>query len=255
MGATGADPESARARAQAALRAARHRQSVAIEEQGHAAGRVSQNPVDAEQVAALAERLAQRQEELAVLERRVRVYEQTLAAIVAAEAATMQKAARYLERGMGQDIARITGGRYDRVRVDEHDLTITVWSPERGAWIEASQLSKGTADQLYLAARLGLVRQVTQDRRPPLVFDDPFVTFDDERALRAMAVLKELAADHQVLYLTCSDRYDPAADAVIELPPPAIRHVEPADVPEPETAPATRPVELTLPFAGPDGVP
>jgi len=30
---------------------------------------------------------------------------------------------------------------------------------------------KGTLDQFYLAARLGLVRQVTQDRRPPLVFD------------------------------------------------------------------------------------
>ena len=145
-------------------------------------------------------------------ERKLRIYQQTLDAITAAEAATMQKAARFLERRMGTDIARITGGRYDRVRVDENDLAITVWSPEREAWVDATQLSKGTADQLYLAARLGLVRQVTQERRPPLIFDDPFVTFDDERALRAMAVLKELAADHQVLYLTCSDRYDAAAD-------------------------------------------
>jgi hypothetical protein len=227
LGAAGADPESARLRAQAALRAARHRQGVAIEEQGRAAGRVSQNTEDAERVAALAERLATRTDELAVLERRVRIYDQTLTAIIAAEAATMQKAARYLERQMGVDIGRITGGRYERVRVDENDLTITVWSPEREAWIDAALLSKGTADQLYLAARLGLVRQVTQDRHPPLVFDDPFVTFDDERAVRAIALLRELAADHQVLYLTCSDRYDAVADLVIELPAPGLREVVP----------------------------
>ncbi|MFN8619175.1 MAG: AAA family ATPase [Chloroflexota bacterium] len=252
LGATGADPEGARLRAQAALRGAQLRLRTAIEEQGQAGGRVAANPADAEQVAAIAEQLDARREELATLQRRLRIYQQTHDAIAAAEAATLQKAARYLERHMAADLGRITDGRYDRVRVNETDLGITVWSPERGAWVDATGLSKGTADQLYLAARLGLVRQVTDDRRPPLVFDDPFVTFDDERALRAMTVLRELAADHQVLYLTCSDRYDPAADAVIGLPAPAIVHVEPpaaAAPPVPE-----EPFELTLllePHPGP----
>ena len=246
LGAAGADPESARSRAQTALRGARMRLQQAVDEEGQAKGRVSQNAADAEAVAAVSEALASRQEDLVALERRLRIYEQTLIAITAAEAATMQKAARYLERRMGADMARITGGRYDRVRVDENDLDITVWSPEREAWVGASQLSKGTGDQLYLAARLGLVRQVTQDRRPPLVFDDPFVTFDDERALRAFELLRELAADHQVLYLTCSDRYDAAADTVITLPAPVVVHVEPGSVPEPPAR--TEPFELTLPF-------
>jgi uncharacterized protein YhaN len=61
---------------------------------------------------------------------------------------------------------------------------------------------------------------VTQDRRPPLIFDDPFVTFDEARAERAMAMLRDLAADFQVIYLTTSDRYDHAADRVVELPGP-----------------------------------
>lgn len=252
MGATGADPESARLRAQSAVRSARARLDLAIHEEGEAKGRVSQNIVDAEQVAALAERLASRQEDLAALERRLRIYQQTLDAITLAEAATMQKAARFLERRMGDDVSRITGGRYDRVRVDEADLDISVWSPEREAWIGPRDLSKGTADQLYLAARLGLVRQVTQDRRPPLIFDDPFVTFDDERALRAMEVLRELAVDHQVLYLTCSDRYDAAADAVVILPAPAIVHVEPGAPPPPPPPARDEPIALTLPLDPPD---
>ncbi len=61
---------------------------------------------------------------------------------------------------------------------------------------------------------------MTQDRRPPLILDDPFVTFDDERARRAMAMLRDLAGDFQVVYLTTSDRYDHAADRVVELPGP-----------------------------------
>ena len=54
-----------------------------------------------------------------------------------------------------------------------------------GDWVPVERLSQGTIDQVYLAARIELVRLVTQDRRPPLVFDDPFVTYDDARATRA----------------------------------------------------------------------
>jgi uncharacterized protein YhaN len=86
--------------------------------------------------------------------------------------------------------------------------------------VDARELSQGTLDQVYLVARLGLVRLVTADRRPPLVFDDPFVTFDNARAARAIELLRELTGDFQVIYLTTSDRYDSAADAVVELPAP-----------------------------------
>ena len=70
---------------------------------------------------------------------------------------------------------------------------------------------------MYLAARLGLVRLVTGDRRPPLILDDPFVTLDDDRAPRALELLREVAADFQVIYLTTSDRYDALADKVVVL--------------------------------------
>jgi uncharacterized protein YhaN len=181
---------------------------------------VEQNPVDAEQVAGEAERLASWQAELAALQRRERIYRATLEGIQRAETATMRTATRYLERRMRGDLDRLTGGRYRRVKVDDATLEIEVFAPERGGWTRLEDLSQGTLDLGYLAARLGLVRLVTQDRRPPLVLDDPFVTFDDERAGRAMAMLRDLAADFQVVYLTASDRYDHAADLVVELPGP-----------------------------------
>ena len=53
--------------------------------------------------------------------------------------------------------------------------------------------------------------------------DDPFVSLDDARATRALSLLKAIAADFQVIYMTTSDRYDSAADAVVELPGPTAK--------------------------------
>jgi len=167
------------------------------------------------------ERLVTWQGQLAGLRRRVRIYEKTLAAIEASESGTMRKATRFLEQQVSRDISRLTGGRYKRVSIDDQSLDIRVWAPERGDWVAAYQLSKGTIDQVFLAARIGLVRLVTQGRRPPMVLDDPFVTFDDARASRAALLLRELSSDFQVIYLACSNRYDGLADAIVELPGPS----------------------------------
>ncbi len=204
----------------------------ARDDEAGARARVEQNQVDAEQVAGEVERLAAWREELAALQRRARVYQLALDAIVRAERTTMRKATRYLEKRMHGDLERLTGGRYRRVRVDDETLDIRVFAPERGDWVGVEDLSQGTLDQVYLAARLGLVRLVTQDRRPPMVFDDPFVTFDDERAGRAMAVLRQLASDFQVIYLTTSTRYDAQADRVVVLPGPTALDTAPDDAEE-----------------------
>jgi DNA repair exonuclease SbcCD ATPase subunit len=190
------------------------------DDEARARARVEAATVDAEQVAGEAERLATSREELASLQRRARVYEATLRTIEDAERATMRTATRYLEKRMVGDLDAVTGGRYRRVRVDDATLDIEVWAPEKKGWVDVRHLSQGTVDLVFLAARLGLVRLVTGDRRPPLVFDDPFVTLDDERAARALDALRALASDFQVIYLTTSTRYDAAADRIVELPGP-----------------------------------
>ncbi|HEX7590910.1 MAG TPA: AAA family ATPase [Candidatus Limnocylindrales bacterium] len=221
----GLGPIANDARAREKLEAEARERHAALERardaEAGAIARVDANPVDSEQVAGEAERLVTWQAQLTAFRRRVRIYEKTLAAIEASESGTMRKATRFLEQHVGRDISRLTGGRYRRVNIDDQTLGITVWAPERGDWVSASVLSKGTIDQVFLAARIGLVRLVTQGRRPPLVLDDPFVTFDDARAARAALLLREISSDFQVIYLACSNRYDGLADAVVELPGPA----------------------------------
>ncbi|MGH2408059.1 MAG: ATP-binding protein [Candidatus Limnocylindrales bacterium] len=220
MAEVGAEPTQARAKAVRAVESSGLERERAMQLAAEAQGRLDANEVDAEAVAALSEQLSEARERLAMAERRQRILRATLAAIEAAEQATMQRVARFLERHMAADVARLTGGRYRRVRVDEANLTFAVWSPERNDWVDVQSLSQGTLDQFYLAARLGLVRQVTEGHRPPLVFDDPFLSFDDERALRALEMLRETASAMQVIYLTTSERYDAIADRVVVLAEP-----------------------------------
>ncbi len=190
------------------------------DDESTARARVDQNPADAEDVAGLAERLATWRDDLATLQRRERILSRTLAELDAAEQSTMARATRFLERRMVKDLARVTGGRYREVRMDDAALGFEVRSTERGDWVSVTDLSHGTLDAVYLAARLGLVRLVMGDRRPPLLLDDPLVTFDDDRAERAIAVIRELTPDFQVVYLTASERFDRLADKVITLDGP-----------------------------------
>ena len=192
----------------------------ARDDEAAARARVDQNPVDAEDVAGLAERLATWREDLVALRRRERILTRTLAELDAAEQSTMARATRFLERRMVKDVALVTDGRYQDVRMDDAGLGFEVRSAERGDWVAVADLSRGTLDAVYLAARLGLVRLVTGDRRPPLILDDPLVTLDDDRAERALAVIRALTSDFQVIYLTASERFDGLGDKVIVLEGP-----------------------------------
>jgi DNA repair exonuclease SbcCD ATPase subunit len=206
------------------------------DDEANARARVDANTVDAEQVAGSAERLVAWREQLATLQRRSRIYARTLQEIETAEQATMKTATRFLERRMVGDVERITGGRYRRVSVDDRTLDIRLHAPEKGDWVDVRSLSQGTLDLVFLSARLGLVRLVTGDRRPPLIFDDPFLTLDEARAGRALELLREMAKDFQVIYLTTSDRYHDAADSVVALQGPTdVDEGASAD----ETAPAS----------------
>jgi DNA repair exonuclease SbcCD ATPase subunit len=230
MGDIGREPERFLNSFELAIQRVTLEREAAFTAEAQADARVNANETDAEAVATDAEALAAAHETLAAAERRLRIYEDVLATLNAAELGTMKKAARFLEGRMARDIERITGGRYRRLRVDEATLTFSVHSPETGGWIDVRRLSQGTLDALYLCARLGIVRQVTAPAEPPLVLDDPFVTFDDERAMLALTLLKDIAHGLQVILLTTSDRYDKLADNVVVLPTPEERdELEPVE--------------------------
>lgn len=65
-------------------------------------------------------------------------------------------------------------------------------------------MSRGTAEQLYLAMRFGLIGEYSR-RAPslPLVLDDVVVNFDPGRLSSTLRVIGQVAQKHQILLFTC----------------------------------------------------
>lgn len=68
----------------------------------------------------------------------------------------------------------------------------------------ALALSTGTAEQLYLAVRLAVCQLTAPDA--PILLDDALAAFDDGRMALALALLKELGEERQILLFSCHRR-------------------------------------------------
>ena len=97
----------------------------------------------------------------------------------------------------------LTGGRYAAVSASAGESVMRVRTPE-GKTLEVEELSRGTAEQLYLALRFGFVQEFVKWSEPlPLILDDILVNFDPKRARAAVETVLELSQKHQVLLFTC----------------------------------------------------
>ncbi len=105
----------------------------------------------------------------------------------------------------GDMMKKITGGRYVRIEQnpDSGKLDIQIID-SKSKPRKPEQLSRGTAEQLYLSLRLALVDEFARQQCSlPLVMDDVLVNFDPIRAGAVADILAGFAAGHQVLLFTC----------------------------------------------------
>ena len=105
---------------------------------------------------------------------------------------------------MGQIISLITDGKYNQVRINDH-LDITVENPSTKEIIHIDNLSGGTIDQLYFALRFSIISSLKGERLP-LILDDCFIQYDNERLANAMKFLSHISKDKQVILFTCHHR-------------------------------------------------
>jgi uncharacterized protein YhaN len=107
----------------------------------------------------------------------------------------------------GELFAKVTQGRYRSLLPsvgDENSSQAIRVVTSSGAEIEASSLSRGSIEQLYLCLRIGLAETFAERSEAlPLILDDVLVNFDPSRAAAVVEVLAETAARHQVLFFTC----------------------------------------------------
>ena len=92
----------------------------------------------------------------------------------------------------------LTNNRYNNIEISKK-ITVTRFD---GKKIEVQYLSRGTSEQLYFALKLAFVQQIQDEINLPILIDDSFVNFDDQRVDEIEKLLQAIAVNNQVLIFT-----------------------------------------------------
>ncbi len=97
---------------------------------------------------------------------------------------------------------RLTKGAYTRIVMKLGAKELLAEHRNLGL-IDSGKLSRGTAEQMYLAMRFALASTMNTKTAIPLLFDDIFVNFDEERMIAALTLLQEISSTRQIIMMTC----------------------------------------------------
>ncbi len=104
---------------------------------------------------------------------------------------------------LSENIKNITNGKYTNVNVnDENGLIVEI---QNGEYIPAERLSIGTIDQLYLSLRISMIEEISKEKMP-IILDEAFAYFDDERLENILKYLTQKYKQHQLIIFTCTNR-------------------------------------------------
>ena len=100
-------------------------------------------------------------------------------------------------------VQKITNGKYDDVYIDiNHNIKMKT---EHGEYVNLERFSTGTIEQVNLALRLAYIDTISKESLP-IILDEAFAFYDDERLANIMRFLSQEYIDRQVIIFTCSNR-------------------------------------------------
>ena len=98
--------------------------------------------------------------------------------------------------------AFLTNGRYSKIILDHSGEGIFVQRSD-GLRFGVEEVSRGTAEQIYVSLRLALADHIFDNDSFPLIIDDGFVNFDATRTKRMLELLKKISLKRQIFFFTC----------------------------------------------------
>lgn len=100
---------------------------------------------------------------------------------------------------------KITNSSYSKVAFsDETGLTVQLKS---GDTKPIDKLSIGTIHQLYLALRLSILKLILKkEKSVPILIDESFAFYDEERLKSTLEVLSKLAKTNQIIIFSCAKK-------------------------------------------------
>jgi uncharacterized protein YhaN len=98
-------------------------------------------------------------------------------------------------------LAGLTEGRYSSISLDER-MQVNINTPDH--LLKIDQVSYGTMNQIYLALRLASAQLLSGDADLPILLDEPFAMYDEERLESALRYL--VSSGRQVILFSCQKR-------------------------------------------------
>ncbi len=110
-----------------------------------------------------------------------------------------------LSRNVSEFFKKITKGRYIEINLTDEFEPVIKFKDSK--IVNLGNLSCGAEEQLYFAIRLALIKEINNVTNLPLILDDSFVNFDNDRLKVVRDILYSIIPDNQVILLTHIQSY------------------------------------------------
>ena len=108
-----------------------------------------------------------------------------------------------LKNNISNTVEKISSGKYNDIYLnDKNELLLEL---KNGQVIPVDRLSMGTIDQIYLALRFNILKETIKENMP-IILDEVFAYYDDERLENVLKFLNKEYKDNQIIILSCSNR-------------------------------------------------
>ena len=156
-----------------------------------------------EEIISLKEEKDDIDEKLSLLEEKNKYFEITKEFIEKAYEKMKNNVTPKFTQNLSNIAQKISNGKYKKVSINQEKGLVV--ETEKGEYIPVALLSTGTIDQLYLSLRLSMLDEISKEKMP-IILDEAFAYYDDERLRNILLFLTNECKGHQVILFTCHNR-------------------------------------------------
>ena len=139
------------------------------------------------------------QRKLSELEYKKKIYELTSELMEESYEEMKSNIVPKFTKNLNENVKKFSNGNYSEVVVKD-DILVKL---NNGEYVPIKKLSLGTIEEIYLALRLSMINELS-DEKMPIILDEVFAYFDDDRLSEILKFLAKV--DNQVIMFSCTKR-------------------------------------------------
>ena len=162
--------------------------------------------IDKQEIEKKFENLAEYEENLEIekrkleeLEHKQKIIKETMEILNKSYEDMKENVAPKFNKNLSKNIEVFSNGKYKEIMITDKIFV----KLENGENVPIERLSTGTIEQIYFAFRLSVIEEISKEKMP-IVLDEAFAYYDDERLLQTLKFLDTI--NNQIIILTCTKR-------------------------------------------------